>query len=155
MRLKLAITALLFTGWASPAGDPPGFLFWKSTELKMQSKTLRPKINEMKIATQSLGGHGNYSFLLAHREGSGEAELHEKQADIFFVQTGEATLVYGGEMESAKTTAPNEMRAPSIKGGMEKKLAPGDVVTIPVKIPHQLKLDPGKEITYFVVKVTQ
>jgi mannose-6-phosphate isomerase-like protein (cupin superfamily) len=155
MRLKLAITAVLFVGLASPAGDPPGFLFWKSTELKMQSKTLRPKMNEMKVATQQLGGHGNYSFLLAHREGSGEAELHEKQADVFFVQTGEATLIYGGEMEGAKTTAPNEMRAPSIKGGMEKKLAPGDVVTIPVKVPHQLKLDPGKEFTYFVVKVTQ
>ena len=155
MRLKLGITALLFAGLASTAGDPPGFLFWKSTELKMQSKTLRPKMNEMKVATQAMGAHGNYNFLLAHREASGEAELHEKQADIFFVQTGEATLVYGGEMEGAKSTAANELRAPSIKGGMEKKLAPGDVVTIPAKAPHQLKLDPGKEITYFVVKVTQ
>jgi mannose-6-phosphate isomerase-like protein (cupin superfamily) len=149
------MAVLIFAELASPAGDPPGFLFWKSTELKMQSKTLRPKMNEMKIATQSLGAHGNYSFLLAHREGSGEAELHEKQADIFFVQTGEATLVYGGEMEGGKATAPNEMRAPSIKGGTEKKLAPGDVVTIPVKVPHQVRLDPGKEFTYFVVKVNQ
>src|SRR5262249_42892270 len=109
MRLKLSLAAILFAGLASPAGDPAGFMFWKSPELKMQSKTLRPKMNEMKVATQALGGHGNYSFLLAHREGSGEAELHEKQADIFFVQTGEATLVYGGEMENAKTTTANEM----------------------------------------------
>jgi len=155
MRLRLGITALLFAGLASTAGDPPGFLFWKSTDLKMHSKTLRPKMNEMKVATQAMGAHGNYNFLLAHREGSGEAELHEKQADIFFVQTGEATLVYGGEMEGGKSTAANEMRAPSIKGGMEKKLSPGDVVTIPAKLPHQLKLEAGKEITYFVVKVTQ
>ncbi len=156
MRVKLAVVAaLLFAGLASPAGDPPGFLFWKSADLKMYSKSLKPKMNETKVATQSLGAHGNYSFLIAHREGPGEAELHEKQADIFFVQTGEATLVYGGDMEGGKTTAPNEMRAPGIKGGMEKKLGPGDVVTIPAKVPHQVKPDPGKEFTYFVVKVTQ
>jgi hypothetical protein len=33
-----------------------------------------------------------------------------------------------------KTTAPNEMRAASIKGGMEKTLAAGDIVTIPAKL---------------------
>ena len=74
MRLKLGMAVLIFAGLASPAGDPPGFLYWKSTDLKMQSKTLKPKMNEMKVATQQLGGHGNYSFLLAHREGSGEAK---------------------------------------------------------------------------------
>jgi quercetin dioxygenase-like cupin family protein len=55
----------------------------------------------------------------------------------------------------AKTTAPNEMRGPSITGGMEKKLSAGDVVSIPPKVPHQLKLDAGKQFTYFVVKITQ
>ena len=54
-----------------------------------------------------------------------------------------------------KTTAPNEMRAASIKGGEEKKLAAGDIVTIPAKVAHQVKMDTGKEFTYFVVKVTQ
>ena len=53
------------------------------------------------------------------------------------------------------TCAPGEMRSASIKGGTEKKVAAGDVVTIPVKVPHQMKLDTGKQITYFVVKVTQ
>jgi quercetin dioxygenase-like cupin family protein len=47
------------------------------------------------------------------------------------------------------------MYASSIKGGTEKKLAAGDVVTIPAKVAHQLKLDPGKEFTYFVVKIAQ
>ena len=43
--------------------------------------------------------------------------------------------------------------APSIKGGMEKKIAAGDVVTIPPKTAHLLKVE--KEFTYFVVKVAQ
>ena len=153
--MKLLLTVLLFAGFALPAGDPAGFQFWSSAELKNFSKSLSPKIDAQKIAMQSLGGHGNYTFMVAHREGSGVAEWHEKQADIFFVQSGNATLVYGGSLADGKTTQPGEMRAASITGGAEKKLAAGDVVTIPAKMPHQLKLDAGKEFTYFVVKVTQ
>jgi mannose-6-phosphate isomerase-like protein (cupin superfamily) len=153
--MRLLLTALLFAGLALPAGDPTGFHVWTSAELKSFSKSLSPKIDAQKVATQPLGGHGNYSFMIAHREGSGVAEWHETQADIFFVQSGSGTLVYGGSMVDGKTTQAHEMRAASIKGGLEKTLNPGDVVTIPAKTPHQLKLDPGKEFTYFVVKVTQ
>ncbi len=153
--MKTILTALLFAGLALPAGDPAGFHHWSASELKSMGKALAPKMDAQKVATQSLGGHGNYSFMVAHREGSGQAEWHELQADIFFVQSGNATLVYGGSMVDGKTTQAHEMRGPSIKGGMEKKLAPGDVVTIPAKTPHQVKLDSGQEFTYFVVKVTQ
>jgi mannose-6-phosphate isomerase-like protein (cupin superfamily) len=153
--MRLLLTVFLFAGFALPAGDPPGFHLWTSADLKNYSKSLSPKIDAQKVATQPLGGHGNYTFMVAHREGSGQAEWHEKQADIFFVQSGEAELVYGGSLANGKTTQPNEMRAASITGGVEKKLAAGDVVTIPAKTPHQVKVDPGKEFTYFVVKVTQ
>jgi mannose-6-phosphate isomerase-like protein (cupin superfamily) len=150
----LALT-LLLAGFALPAGDPPGFYLWKSAELKGFSKTLAPQMNDKKVATQSIASYGNYSFMVAHREGSGEAEYHATQADVFVVQSGEATLVVGGELVDGKTSAPNEMRAASIKGGTEKKLAAGDVVTIPAKVAHLVKLDAGKQFTYFVVKVTQ
>jgi len=153
--MKLIAITLLAAGFALPAGDPAGFTIWKATDLKAFSKNLAPKINEKKVATQDLTKFGNYRFMVAHREGSGEAEWHAVDADIFFVESGTATLVYGGEMVDAKDSGANEKRGPSIKGGMEKALAAGDVVTIPAKLPHQLKLAPGKEFTYFVVKVTQ
>lgn len=153
--MKLIAIALLAAGFALPAGDPQGFYVWKSADLKAFSKNLASKLNDQKVATQDIAKQGNYRFMVAHREGSGEAEYHALDADIFVVQSGTATLVYGGELVEGKTTAPNEMRAGSIKGGMEKTLAAGDIVTIPAKLPHQVKLAPGKEFTYFVVKVTQ
>jgi mannose-6-phosphate isomerase-like protein (cupin superfamily) len=153
--MKLLLLTLLAATFALPAGDPQGFYIWKNTELKAFSKVLAPKINDKKVATLDIAKNGNYRFMVAHREGSGEAEYHAVDADIFVVQSGTATLVYGGELVDGKTTAPNEMRAASIKGGMEKPLAAGDIVTIPAKLPHQVKLAPGKEFTYFVVKVTQ
>ena len=153
--MKLIVTALLVAGFAAPAGDPAGFHLWKAADLKALSKSLAAKMGANKTATQQLTNFANYSFMAAHREASGEAELHENQADIFVVQSGEATLTYGGSVVAGKTTAPNEIRGASISGGMDTKLAAGDIITIPAKTPHHLKLDPGKEFTYFVIKVTQ
>ncbi|MBS1857020.1 MAG: hypothetical protein JST11_16745 [Acidobacteria bacterium] len=153
--MKPIALLLLSAAFALPAGDPAGFLLWKSSELKGYAKTLAPKMNAQHVASQVLANPGNYHFQIAHREGSGEGEWHEKAADIFFVQSGEATLVYGGELVNGRQTGAGEMRSASIRGGMEKPLAAGDVVTIPAKMPHQMKLAAGKEITYFVVKVDQ
>jgi mannose-6-phosphate isomerase-like protein (cupin superfamily) len=123
--------------------------------LKAFATTLAAKMGASKTASQPLTKVGNYSFSMSHREGSGEAEYHATQADIMVVETGEASLTVGGSVVDGKTTAPNEIRGPSISGGTETKIGAGDIVTIPAKTPHQMKLDPGKQITYFVVKVTQ
>lgn len=135
------------------AADPAGFGHWSGKELKGYEKVLSPKISAQKIAIEQLGNFGNHTLTVAHREGSGEAELHETQADVFIVQSGEATLVVGGSVVNGKTSAPNEVRGPSINGGEKKKLAPGDVVHIPAKVAHQLLLDSGKQFTYCIVKV--
>jgi len=135
------------------AGDPPGFVHWTNTQLKGYEKKLAPKINAQKVASEQLGRFGNHLFMIAHREGNGEAELHETQADIFVVQSGEAALVAGGEVVDGRKTAPGEVRGPSIKGGETRKLSAGDVVHIPAKTPHQLLVSNGKQFTYFVVKI--
>ncbi|HWD00049.1 MAG TPA: hypothetical protein VG456_24990 [Candidatus Sulfopaludibacter sp.] len=154
--MKLIALVLLCAGFALPAGDPEGFHLWKAAELKSISKTLTPKLNaETHLATQPMPGLGNYSFITILRTGSAAAELHETQADIFVVESGEATLIVGGKMVDGKTTAPNEVRGTGITGGTEHKLAVGDIISIPAKIPHQLKVDAGKQIAYFIVKVTQ
>jgi len=113
------------------------------------------KINAQKTASDSLSRVGNSTFSVSHRAGNGEAEVHATQADIFVVQTGEATLQVGGTVESPRATGPNETRGPSISGASEKKLAPGDIVVIPAKTPHRVMIPDGKELTYFLVKVTQ
>lgn len=137
------------------AADPAGFAMWSGKQLKGYEKSLAPKIDAKKFASQPLGKFGNHTFQIAHREGNGEGELHETQADLFIVQSGEATLVVGGSIPGGKTTAPNEIRGPSVEGGEKKKLGPGDVVHIPSKTPHQLLVDAGKQFTYAIMKVDE
>jgi mannose-6-phosphate isomerase-like protein (cupin superfamily) len=140
---------------AAPLGaaEPEGFVIWPAAELKNYGKKLAPKMNAGKVASETLSNWGNHLAMIAHREGDGEAELHEKQADVFFVQSGEATLVIGGEVQGGRTTAPGELRGPSIKGGEKRPLGAGDVAHIPAKVAHQLLIAPGKHFTYFVIKV--
>ena len=154
MKMKLILTALLFAGFAAPAGGPEGFGLWKAADLK--AMTAAP--STMMSAFKSLGqptSVGNYSFSVSLREGSGAVECHLTQADIFVIESGEASITVGGSLVDGKNRSATEMTATAISGGTEVKVGAGDVVTIPAKMPHQMKLDPGKEITYFVVKVTQ
>ncbi|MBI1897865.1 MAG: hypothetical protein HYS04_15245 [Acidobacteria bacterium] len=126
---------------------------WTASQLKAAEKTLAPKMNAQKIASQQLANYGNHSGMLVHREADGEAEVHETMADLFVVQTGEGTLVTGGEVVSPRKTGAGEIRGPSIKGGARKKIGPGDIVHIPARTPHQTLVPAGKQITYFILKV--
>jgi mannose-6-phosphate isomerase-like protein (cupin superfamily) len=135
------------------AAEPTGIVVWSGSDLKGYGKKLAPKMNEKKLALEQLGKFGNHSTMIAHREADGEAEWHEVQADIFVVQSGAATLVLGGEVVDGKTTAPGEIRGPSIKNGQRHAIAAGDIVHIPARTPHQLLVPAGTQFTYFVIKV--
>jgi len=135
------------------AADPEGFGLWKGGVVQNSGKDLAGKIDEQKFAWQPLATYDNHLMGISHREGDGMAELHETQADIMVVESGAATLVVGGTMVAPKTVKPHEVRATSIEGGEIKQLAAGDVVHIPAKVPHQLKIAPGTEFTYLVIKV--
>lgn len=150
---KKMLAAALATTVPLMAAEPAGFVVWPGAELKGYGGKLAPKMNAGKVASERLASFGNHLAMIAHREADGEAELHEVQADVFVVQDGEATLVIGGEVVGGKTTAPGEIRAPSIKGGDRRKLAVGDIVHIPARTAHQLLVAPGKKFTYFVIKV--
>ena len=146
---------LLFCTLPLMAADPAGFALWTASDLTGMEKKLSEKVDKARFASKQLEKFGNHYTMLAHREGDGSSELHETEADIFIVESGTATLVVGGEMVGAKTTAPNEVRGTSVKNGVEHRLGPGDIVHIAAKTPHQLLLGGAKGFTYFVIKVAE
>jgi len=134
---------------------PPGFEQWTSTDLKQYSQKLRQDASSdpHHFAVELLADFSNDSAMLVHRESDGQAEWHETQADIFFVQSGSATLLVGGTLVNGETVAPHEKRNGTIQGGVRRKLSAGDVVRIPARQPHQLLLEGAPEFNYFVVKI--
>ena len=153
--MKVPSVAVIVLASASllRAADPEGFGLWKGSAVKNSGKELAGKIDDQKFAWQPLGTYQNHLMGISHREGDGSAEVHETQVDILIVESAEATLVVGGTMVAPKTIKPNEVRGTSIEGGEIKQLVPGDVIHIPAKVPHQLKIASGKTFTYLVIKV--
>ena len=137
------------------AADPPGFTIWKASDLKVKDKELAGKMSDKKVASETLASYDNHLTMLAHREGDGEVEVHDKMADVLVIMSGEASLIVGGTVVGGHTTAPGEIRGASITGGEKKALGAGDAVHIPAKVPHQMLVANGKKIEYFVVKVEE
>jgi mannose-6-phosphate isomerase-like protein (cupin superfamily) len=134
---------------------PQGFEHWTADSLKQLDQTLHSEAdaNANHMSVRRLGDFANDTFMLSRRQADGIAEWHENQVDVFFVQSGSATLLVGGTLVGAELVEPHEKRKGTIQGGVRRKLSAGDVVRIPPQVPHQILLDGSKDFTYFVVKV--
>jgi len=134
---------------------PDGFQQWTGASLKDLDQTLKTeaKASSHHMSVRRLADFPQDTFMLSRRQADGVVEWHENQADVFFVQSGSATLLVGGTMVGGEVTEPHEKRNGTIQGGIKRKLSAGDVVRIPPQVPHQLLLDGSPEFTYFVIKV--
>ena len=141
---------MMLLAMALVAADPEGFAMYSSADLKARVDAAKP--DDHKVRMNRVGSWGNHSILAIRRDGDGEAEVHDTQVDIVFVKSGEGTLVLGGTVVEPRTTGPGEIRGKSITGGVSKKMAAGDVIHIPAKIPHQMLVP--KTLTFEVVKVS-
>lgn len=158
-------TSLLIVTWllcmtltylaASEALQSPKWQLWQSRDLTSYGTKLAPKINREKIAAEPLGKYANHSMLVSHRQGNGQVEVHETQADVFIVQSGEGVIVLGGVVIDGKPSAPGEVRGVLIKGGEKRTLGVGDIVHISAGVPHQFLVEAGKELTCVFVKVDE
>jgi uncharacterized RmlC-like cupin family protein len=150
MKLLFGLSAMiLLLAMALVAADPEGFGMYSSADLKARVDAAKP--DDHKVRMNRVGSWGNHSVLAIRRDGDGEAEVHDTQVDVVFVKSGEGTLVLGGTVVEPRTTGPGEIRGKSITGGVSKKMAAGDVIHIPAKIPHQMLVP--KTLTFEVVKV--
>lgn len=148
---------LALTSFMAIAQDtvPDGFQLWSSASLTALEQELKTEAagNAHHIATKRLVDFPNDTFMLSRREADGIVEWHENQVDVFFVQSGSATLIVGGTMVGGETTEPHEKRNGKIEGGVRRTLSAGDVIRIPPKTPHQILMDGSKGFTYFVIKI--
>lgn len=148
----LATATLIGSAPAPPAGSPD-VTYYSGSDLKSLGTKLGSESSHAKFKSKDLEKYGLHYTMLAHREGDGSAELHVHEADLFFVVDGEATIITGGKMVNTHTEKPGEIRGTSITGGDRRKLSTGDVIHIAANTPHQLIIEPGKQFTYFVMKV--
>jgi len=96
-----------------------------------------------------------HAAILLRRTLPGQAEVHEQQADAWYVIDGGCVFVTGGTVVNGAPSGPGEIRGASIAGGDEHLIAKGDFISVPAGVPHWVKKIEGKEIVYIVVKYSK
>ena len=77
-----------------------------------------------------------YGVNLEYRTAVGPAAVHEKEAEMFYVLDGSATLVTGGKLANEKRTNAENLTGTGIEGGKSQAVAKGDVIMVPENMPH-------------------
>jgi mannose-6-phosphate isomerase-like protein (cupin superfamily) len=77
-----------------------------------------------------------YNVNLEYRSSVGPASIHEKEAEMFFVIDGAATLVTGGKLTEEKRTNPENLSGAGIEGGESRHIAKGDYIIVPENTAH-------------------
>lgn len=77
-----------------------------------------------------------YNANLEYRASVGPATIHEKEAEIFYVIDGSATLVTGGKLVKETRTNPENLSGSGIDGGTSQAVAKGDFFFVPENTAH-------------------
>jgi len=96
------------------------------------------------VAKQPKDRNGNQTFLqlapynvsMEHRVNVPQnASVHDKEAELFYVIDGSATLVTGGKLVNPTRTGDNQSAA-TVEGGTAKRMGKGDFFLVPEGTPH-------------------
>jgi mannose-6-phosphate isomerase-like protein (cupin superfamily) len=144
------LLALIFVGTPICAQDT-GHIFGNeqilNTAESLRSQLEKSKSDSTGVAETRLD---EVTFVVV-RVKSGRAEVHKTSDDVFFVLSGEATLVTGGKVMNP--SGDQEIRGDSIAGGASATVEKGQVIHIPQSVPHQLLLTEGGTLVYVLIKI--
>jgi len=77
-----------------------------------------------------------YNANLEYRASVANAAVHEREAEVFYVIDGTATMVTGGKLVNETRTNPDNLSGTGIEGGMSRTVAKGDFIIVPENTPH-------------------
>jgi len=142
---------VLTVSFPAVAADPDQPRFWSSSQQQDFDKLALAKLNpERHLGTERLID----SAFVAYRNGPGEAEIHEHQADLLLIRSGEGAVLVGGKIVEGKPTGAGEIRGKAIDGGTPYPIHAGDILYIPANTVHQFQVEAGKSFTAMVLKIT-
>ena len=77
-----------------------------------------------------------YNVNLEYRAAVANAAVHEREAELFYVVDGSATMVTGGKLVNPSRTNPDNLSGSGIEGGQAQRVRKGDFVMVPQGTPH-------------------
>lgn len=137
IRLSLALTLIALTATAQQKGPRPEKLVATFSEIEaMVAKAKAERRPDQAEFALPIVTYDPFRVLLQYRGGAiGPAAVHTKEAEIFVVVDGSATLVTGGQLVNGKRNG-DSLTGTAIEGGSSRAIAKGDVIIVPENTPH-------------------
>ena len=150
MLVTAALAALIATG--AKAQDMKTF----ASSAEVQALIANAKAT-IKPGQPTLSQHiltlAPYNVNLEYRVSGAPAAVHEKEAEVFYVVEGAATMVTGGKLTGEKRTNPANLSGDGITGGLTRRIAKGDFVIVPEGSPHQITAVEGGALSVMTFHV--
>jgi mannose-6-phosphate isomerase-like protein (cupin superfamily) len=155
MILNLAITFVATAAWTPQAAgqspERPTKLFTSSADVAaLLAKAKSDHKPNQAVVSEPMLELGSYDGHLEYRPSVGPAAVHEKEAEIFYVIDGSATLVTGGKLVNEKRTNPSNLSGTAIEGGTPRTIAKGDFILVPENTPHWFSSIDGELVLFSV-----
>lgn len=155
LALGLALTSLLLNAETPITSGPPGFALWDAKLVAATAARLERELGEQHMVYQTIGNYAGHSMYLVLRGKTGAAELHETEADFYISMRGSATFVIGGELVDAESRPRKQQRGSAVSGGARHTIKTGDIVHVPVAVPHHIIIGPDEPYLYLLIKLDE
>lgn len=135
--IGLILTVAGAVGFAQqPRSTTPKTYTSASEVQSLIAKARSERKDNQPIVTQRILQLAPYNANLEYRASVGPAAVHEKEAEMFYVIEGGATLVTGGKLTKEARTNPENLTGTGIEGGESRSISKGDFVIVPENTPH-------------------
>jgi mannose-6-phosphate isomerase-like protein (cupin superfamily) len=131
-------------------------------------KTASSNVNDTQLRVVGINNEYNVAIGILHRantaeHGAGGGLEHEYVTEVYQIVSGSGTFVTGGNLENPKE-APADgqlvklldgptLQGGPVKGGVSRKVGPGDMIVIPPNTPHWFSEITSDQVVYTVVRI--
>ena len=136
-KIGICLAVTLFAGAALAQQPRPTKTYTSADEIKaLIAKAKSERKGDAPLVAEQILTLAPYNANLEYRGAVGPAAVHEKEAEMFYVIDGSATLVTGGKLVNEKRANAENLNGTGIENGMSRNIAKGDFVIVPENTPH-------------------
>jgi len=146
-------TAMASSALAQQAAAPMNMFMNNKEIMGLIDKAKADRKGDAPLVAEPILTLAPYRAQLEYRPATSPAAVHEKDAELMVVLEGTGDIVTGGKLVDEKRNNANNLGGSSITGGKTQAVVKGDMLIVPANTPHQMLVDAGHHVTYFVVKV--
>ena len=134
--ISIALTLMAVSAVAQPAGQAMKTYSSSADVAALIAKAKSERKDGQPIVTERILQLAPYNANLEYRAAVGPAAIHEKEAEMFYVIDGSATMVTGGKLVKESRTNAENLTGTGIEGGTPREIAKGDFAIVPENTAH-------------------